>query len=702
MGDTKYCYRCFEQMSDSDKECPSCGYNPKSPYSPSYIAPGTMLNERYLVGVLQSHNGEGATYVAFDTVISCKVLIREYMPDALCTRVKDTPVINVNHSNVAQYKSLMAEFTELNKKLARLRTLNHINPVLDLFSENNTTYAVFEYIEGENLIAYLKHNAGELSWKKVSKMFPPLFTSLGMLHNAGIVHRGISPQTIYVTNKGELRLTDFCIAAVRTTKTELKAEVFKGYAAPEQYSPSSRQGAWTDIYGICSVLYRILTGCMPTEAQLRNEESRLTPPSEVNPEVPENVSDAIMDGLRISGDERIQTITELVTRIFAEPSEDDKYKTVINIGSAAKPKNTNTEKRKYYEEEPEPAEEEIYEDEEYDDYDYEPVRVRKSPSRPAVRPAPRPIPRRPVYDDYEEGNDILSKLDAIKMPAVILFLAIIVVIIIVVFVKSAITTVKKNTDPGINVAEITTPVVTEEMIPTVTEENDDDTYPLVTRIPEITIKPGEVTTTAVTTDENGSSDKVEMQNLVGQQYDKVKLYTFANDLVFDVEYVFDLEHPRGEIIDQDIKSGVWVATGSTVKLKVSKGGSTTSVPDYTYDGNRHYSIDAYLAMLDEAGIKYRARPNTSGGYPSKGYAILTEPEPGTLVDSMSGDVVIVWFTAYEGESERLSEGVSYDAQAATGVDPSQAPAAVTTPSSDDDEDEEDEYEDDEDEDEDDD
>ena len=623
MGDTKLCYGCFEPIGEETK-CPVCGYKQKSPYSPSYIAPGTMLSDRYMVGKLISHNGEGATYLAFDTVISCKIFIKEYMPDALCTRVKGSPVINVNHNNVAQYKALMAEFTELNKKLAKLRSLNHINPVLDLFSENNTTYAVFEYIEGVNLIQYLKDNAGELTWKQVSKMFPPLFTSLGMLHNAGIVHRGISPQTIYVTTKGELKLTDFCIAAVRTTKTELNSEIFKGYAAPEQYSPSSWQGAWTDVYGICSVLYRILTGCMPTEAPLRNEESELTPPIELNPEIPENVSDAIMDGLKIAGDERIQTVTELVTRIFVEPSEEEKQKTVLNFGIKSKIAS---------------FEEETYdEDEDYERNDY---------SR---------TPSKRNFDEGYEQDSIVAKIDKIKLPLFIGFLAIAVVVIIIIFIATTLNAVNKNNDPVGDNSIVTTTVTTEpEVTPEVTD--DDDTYALVTKVPTGT---GDVT--SVSTNANAN---IQMPNLVGRQYDEVKLLTLTNDLDLVAEYVFDADHVRGEIIEQDVKEGTWLSSGAVVKLKVSNGNGSTEVPDYKRGPMSCYPIDEYLAILDNAGIKYRAIPEVNNGYAS-GYVIKTEPPAGTVIDSLSGDVLIVHFTDNSGNGEeKRSEGVSADATAPT-------------------------------------
>ena len=78
MGDTKLCFGCFEPVNDEPR-CPHCGYKQQSPYSPSYIAPGTILKEKYMVGKLISDNGEGATYLAYDTVISCKVILKEYI-----------------------------------------------------------------------------------------------------------------------------------------------------------------------------------------------------------------------------------------------------------------------------------------------------------------------------------------------------------------------------------------------------------------------------------------------------------------------------------------------------------------------------------------------------------------------------------------------------------------------------------------------
>ena len=309
-------------------------------------------------------------------------------------RVKGKPTISVNYNNLAQYKALMAEYTELNKSLAKMRSLSsHLTPTLDLFAENNTTYAVYEYIEGVKLVDYLKENAGELSWSEVSAMFPPLFTTLSLVHNAGVLHRGISPETIYVTDKGELKLTDFCISGVRTINTELKTEIFPGYAAPEQYSAASRQGTWTDVYGICAVLYRILTGSKPDPANIRLEGDNLYTPQELNPNIPKHVSDVIMDGMNILGEDRIPTITELVTRLFDQPA-----------AGFSKTQTLSLSRNGIMESSQEMANNAPYDDYSQNDEYYD-----------------------DDYDDYDDYDDVYDDEPMSKAPIIILAIAIVVV-----------------------------------------------------------------------------------------------------------------------------------------------------------------------------------------------------------------------------------------------------------------------------------
>lgn len=300
-----------------DGPCKLCGYSDLDPCIPTYLVPKTYLNDRYIVGRLLSYNGEGAVYIGYDTAANAKVTIKEFMPDTLCNRKKGETVITVNANNSALYKTYLSEFEDLNRSLMKLRGMAHIQAVLDVFSENNTCYAVFEFIDGISLKTYLANSSGGMAWEQVKELFPPILTTLSLVHSGGIIHRGISPQTIFITDKMELKLAGFCISAARTTNTEIACEIFSGYAAPEQYS-NEINGTWTDVYGISAVLYKVLTGATPPEAIARTGGSMLEPML-VNRNVPQNVSRVIMQGMKPSTENRIRSITEFVDKLFAPP-----------------------------------------------------------------------------------------------------------------------------------------------------------------------------------------------------------------------------------------------------------------------------------------------------------------------------------------------------------------------------------------------
>ncbi|MFT3952596.1 MAG: PASTA domain-containing protein [Oscillospiraceae bacterium] len=313
---------CMGCMNELDRlgHCTHCSYTSGGAHIKPYLSPETVLDDRYIVGKLLTRNGEGASYIGYDMVTNEKVVVREYIPETLCTRNSGSDKIIVNYDCLPKYKTFMSEFAEVYKVLSKMRSLQHIVPAKDLFTQNNTTYAVLEYVEGVSLTKFLQANGGTLPWEQIRKLFPPIFTTLSLVHNAGIIHRGISPENILITTKGELKLIGFCISSIRTCNTELAPELYAGYAAQEQYNTLEYQGPWTDVYAIAAVLYRMLTGCVPAEAFGRIGNDTLIEPRRINPEVPANVSRVIMDAMAVKCDRRIQTVTELVTRLFEQPS----------------------------------------------------------------------------------------------------------------------------------------------------------------------------------------------------------------------------------------------------------------------------------------------------------------------------------------------------------------------------------------------
>lgn len=336
LTETTLCMGC---MSDKtyDGPCKICGYSDDDPYIPTYLEPKTLLADRYIVGRLLSYNGEGASYIGYDKEAGSKVIIKEFMPDTLCSRRKGETSVSVNSNNSPLYKTYMSEFEDLNRSLMKLHGMTHIQAVLDVFGENNTCYAVCEFVNGISLKAYLANSSGGLTWDQVKELFPPIFTTLSVTHQAGIIHRGISPQTIYVTDKMELKLTGFSISAARTTNTEIACEIFNGYAAPEQYADDQMNGTWTDVYGIAAVLYRVLTGAVPPEST-SGAISDLPEPMLVDRNVPANVSKVVMHGMAHSPDQRIRSIGDFVSRLFAPPkyvsaASDSKTKTAAPNGA---------------------------------------------------------------------------------------------------------------------------------------------------------------------------------------------------------------------------------------------------------------------------------------------------------------------------------------------------------------------------------
>ena len=627
MGERKFCYKCMEKF-DMDKHiCPSCGYDDTTPNNPMYITPGTILRDRYLVGILMDSNGEGVTYTGYDISTGGRVIIREYMPVNLCTRVRNKATISVNYNNLAKYKAFMAEYTELNKSLVKLRNNPSLPTVLDMFSENNTTYTIFDHFDGVKLMDYLKDNAGELSWDKASKLFPPLLTAISLLHNNAIIHRAISPDTVYITPKNELRLAGFSVSSVRTVNAGLEYELFRGYAAPEQYSPSSssHQGTWTDVYGICALLYRVLTGCMPTDSKDRLTKDDLIEPKSLNSTIPQHVSNVIMEGMRLKSRQRINTITELVTRLFEAPgpvkpikhdasaeNEATKNTSIANSGSVPPVQFTDPNMQVLPQQPPQ-----------------QPVYPQPQPVQP-MQQMPYEQPAYPQYNNqvpygygYEQDDDYdddyryerVNTVDRLKVPVIVaILLFLILMIIALIFLKLV--------DPGRNpISGDNNSSLTDDMI-----------------------EDQQATTEAATVKLD-----TEMPKLVGKFYD-LTLEKYKDFFTIEAIYEYNDDEEADVIYKQDIEPGEMVAQGCTVRVWVSKGKESAIIP--AYEG---FTVMQYENRLKEAGISSYSLIASANDWsiPNTVTKLMIDNDevfPGDFFSNKSNSKLIVYYCPSETES----------------------------------------------------
>ncbi len=304
------CPGCMNEKVTEGK-CPICGYNPEEPVNPSFLQPGTMLDSRYCIGKVIDQNGEGVTYLGYDTVTAITVNIREFFPQGLCERDIDGATVVMLSGSEFSYNDALVKFVELSRELFKLNELPALFDVLDVRESNNTAYRITRAVPGISLREFLMRNGGMLKWDQARSLFAPLVSSISALHKAGIIHRGISPDTLIVGKDGKLRLYGFCIAESRTAKSALTSQLFPGFAAVEQYGVAGTQGPWTDIYAFAATIYRTLVGNPPPEATERLQNDNMTIPAKIARETPKAVLETLANALQVLPNDRTQNIDDM-------------------------------------------------------------------------------------------------------------------------------------------------------------------------------------------------------------------------------------------------------------------------------------------------------------------------------------------------------------------------------------------------------
>ena len=314
------CMGCMNELS-GDKQCPRCGFHVDSPQGSPYLPLRTIVGGKYVVGKVISSNSEGITYIAYDVDRKSAVELREFLPEGLVIRDFDEKSVTVLEHQRALYDILFNEFVSLWRNLARVRGFSALIPVIDIIHENNTVYSVTEYIDSLTLREFLlRSKTGYLNWDKANQLFMPVLSLLSCLHEIGIVHYGISPDTLLVGRDGKLRLSGFTIKDYRFGTRDINPEIFDGYAPLEQYRCSIDNGAWSDVYAFCAVIYRSLVGSVPQDAVSRSTSDKLMIPARYAEIIPAYVINALMNGLQVDPHERTKDIETLREELSAAPS----------------------------------------------------------------------------------------------------------------------------------------------------------------------------------------------------------------------------------------------------------------------------------------------------------------------------------------------------------------------------------------------
>ena len=267
---------------------------------------GKRLDGRYEMRELIGVGGMAYVYKAYDSVddrtVAVKILRDEFLTNEEFTR----------------------RFRNESKAIA---ILNHPNivKVLDVGFGQHLQYIVMEYIDGITLKEYLDQRR-DIRWKEAVHFTVQILRALQHAHDKGIVHRDIKPQNIMLLSDGTIKVTDFGIA--RLSRSELRATMDDGEKAigsVHYISPEQARGEITDekadIYSVGVVLYEMLTGRLPFDADnavsvaIMQMQSEPTLPHLVNEDVPEGLEQITLKAMQKSADKRYQSAAEMLSDI---------------------------------------------------------------------------------------------------------------------------------------------------------------------------------------------------------------------------------------------------------------------------------------------------------------------------------------------------------------------------------------------------
>lgn len=330
------CMNCMKEIGDAEV-CPHCGFSADGPQIAPYLPFHTLVGGRYVIGKMLSAGGDGVTYIAWDAERKTRVTVREYLPEGLSARAENGTQTVVLRGSELLYQDGLADFLALWRNLARVRSLTAMIPVLDILEDNNTAYAVSEYVETISLRDFLlKSRTGYLTFEQTKTLLMPVVSTVSKLHELGIVHGGISPNALRLGRDGKIRLTDFMILSARVQNSGYVSELAAGYAAIEQYSNAGSIGPWTDVYAFGAVTYRMLVGSTPDEAPARVANDKLMIPAKFVESLPAYAVSALQNALAIAPDDRTETMDEYREELSGSPKVMEARKTAANAAVQAK------------------------------------------------------------------------------------------------------------------------------------------------------------------------------------------------------------------------------------------------------------------------------------------------------------------------------------------------------------------------------
>ena len=254
--------------------------------------------------------GKGATsvvYEALDPFVNRHVAMKVVFPEALGDK---------DHGR--RYRKLYVTEASLAGKLSH----PHIVSIFDAVADDEASYIVMEYVDGTTLEQYSRPEH-LLPINKVIEIVFKCTKALDYAAKQGVIHRDIKPANIMLSGENDIKITDFGAAITGATETtQITGIGSPAYMSPEQVKEQQLTHQ-TDIFSLGVVLYQLLTGKLPFQAnnnygmiyQIINAEAPA--PSALRPEVPPHLDAIVKRALQKETADRYQSWEEIAHELVA-------------------------------------------------------------------------------------------------------------------------------------------------------------------------------------------------------------------------------------------------------------------------------------------------------------------------------------------------------------------------------------------------
>lgn len=309
------CPKCHSENPETSRYCSNCATLLSSEIdrrdfptetlitSIRDLAIGSTFSDRYQVIEELGEGGMGKVYKVHDTKIDENVALKLLNPE-----------ISADKNTIERFRNEL--------KFARKISHRNVCRMFDLSEAEGVPYITMEYVPGEDLKSLIKR-IGQFTVGKAVFLARQVGEGLSEAHRLGVIHRDLKPQNIMIDREGNARIMDFGISRFMKAKGITDPGVVMG--TPEYMSPEQVEGKEvdqrSDIYTLGIILYELVTGRVPFEGgtplsvALKQKTAVPLDPREINPQIPEDLSRAILKCMEKDKRKRYQAAEELLSRL---------------------------------------------------------------------------------------------------------------------------------------------------------------------------------------------------------------------------------------------------------------------------------------------------------------------------------------------------------------------------------------------------